>query len=55
MTVTKFVKRPKLFEYLDLEVTEALLHVQSPCRGGLDSKVRRCSIPGGRRRDHGSR
>ncbi|MEN3373720.1 hypothetical protein, partial [Dechloromonas sp. ZS-1] len=27
-----------------------LLHVQSPCRDGLDSKVRRYSIPGGRRK-----
>ncbi|WP_411841042.1 IS3 family transposase, partial [Rhodocyclus tenuis] len=28
---------------------KALLHVQSPCRRGLDSKVTRYSIRGGRR------
>ena len=33
----------------DLFFAESLLHVQSPCRGGLDSKARRYSIPGGRR------
>ncbi|MFC3627115.1 hypothetical protein ACFOKJ_13435, partial [Vogesella amnigena] len=35
----------------DLFFCETFLHVQSPCHGGLDSKVTCYSIPGGRRRD----
>ncbi|MFC3626991.1 DUF3800 domain-containing protein, partial [Vogesella amnigena] len=33
----------------DLFFCETFLHVQSPCHGGLDSKVTCYSIPGGRR------
>uniref|UniRef100_UPI00358DB07D DNA/RNA non-specific endonuclease n=1 Tax=Laribacter hongkongensis TaxID=168471 RepID=UPI00358DB07D len=34
----------------DLFFGETFLHVQSPCHGGLDSKVTCYSIPGGRRK-----